>query len=280
MLHNCLSKSLTTANTITARVLQMGDPLGLVLSALGTFGRARAAVKNVQNFPSTLRDRLVNGESVLQRLQRDPRKVAHIGIEHELDQFQGLADRIKNLVQEYTAAPGASRCERVRKAFMRSFHHKNLEKELQEIGEKMRRVLGAISAKRATGQIFPRPLPPKAAVPAGALALPRSFVERVGVQEAEGDLIDPEKALTPYTVVVMGGGGKLVLASAVVRQSSVLEHFRGGVFWMRVGRGAKSSLLSLLQVLAREMGAAPTHGYSARGASRLGQPGAGGAAPG
>ncbi|CAM9616744.1 unnamed protein product, partial [Hapterophycus canaliculatus] len=56
----------------------------------------------------------------------------------------------------------------------------------------------------------------------------------------------------------MGGGGKSVLASAVVRKSSVREHFRGGIFWMRVGRGAKNSLLALLEGLAREMGAAPT----------------------
>ncbi|CAN0023190.1 unnamed protein product [Ectocarpus fasciculatus] len=56
----------------------------------------------------------------------------------------------------------------------------------------------------------------------------------------------------------MGGGGKSVLASAVVRKPSVREHFRGGIFWVRVGRGAKSSLLPLLQGLAREMGAAPT----------------------
>ncbi|CAN0249525.1 unnamed protein product, partial [Ectocarpus sp. 13 AM-2016] len=44
----------------------------------------------------------------------------------------------------------------------------------------------------------------------------------------------------------------------VVRKSSVKEHFRGGIFWLRVGRGAKSSLLALLQGLAREVGAAPT----------------------
>ncbi|CAN0369609.1 unnamed protein product, partial [Ectocarpus sp. 13 AM-2016] len=56
----------------------------------------------------------------------------------------------------------------------------------------------------------------------------------------------------------MGGGGKTVLASAVVRKSSVREHFRGGIFWLRVGRGAKKSLLPLLQGLARDMGAAPT----------------------
>lgn len=49
-----------------------------------------------------------------------------------------------------------------------------------------------------------------------------------------------------------------MLASAVVRKSSVREHFRGVIFWMRVGRGTKNSLLALLQGLAREMGAAPT----------------------
>ena len=63
---------------------------------------------------------------------------------------------------------------------------------------------------------------------------------------------------TPYTVVGTGGGGQSVLASAVVRKSSVREHFRVGIFWMRVGMGAKNCLLALLQGLAREMGAAPT----------------------
>lgn len=49
-----------------------------------------------------------------------------------------------------------------------------------------------------------------------------------------------------------------MLLSAVVRKSSVREYFRGGIFWMRVGSGAKNSLLPLLQGLAREMGASPS----------------------
>ncbi|CAB1101788.1 unnamed protein product [Ectocarpus sp. CCAP 1310/34] len=57
----------------------------------------------------------------------------------------------------------------------------------------------------------------------------------------------------------MGGGGETVLVSAVVRELSVLEYFRGGIFLMSVGRGAKNRLLPLLQGLAREMGAAPAH---------------------
>ncbi|CAN0270483.1 unnamed protein product, partial [Ectocarpus fasciculatus] len=98
-----------------------------------------------------------------------------------------------------------------------------------------------------------------AAVPAGALDLPRSsYVERAAVQEVADGLTAPEEPRAPYTVVGMGGGGKSVLASAVVRKPSVREHFRGGIFWVRVGMGAKSILFPLLQGLAMEMGARPT----------------------
>ncbi|CBJ32852.1 NB-ARC and TPR repeat-containing protein-likely pseudogene [Ectocarpus siliculosus] len=111
----------------------------------------------------------------------------------------------------------------------------------------------------ALPSLLPPSLPDMAAVPAGALDLPgSSYVERAAVQEVADGLTAPEESRAPYTVVGMGGGGKSVLASAVVRKPSVREHFRGGIFWVRVGRGAKSSLLALLQGLAREMGAAPT----------------------
>lgn len=48
----------------------------------------------------------------------------------------------------------------------------------------------------------------KATVPAGAIVLPRSFVERAGVQEAVGDLIDPKKALAPTRLSAWVEGGK------------------------------------------------------------------------
>ena len=236
----------------------MGDPLGLVLSVLGAFERLREAVESAQNFPSTIKDRLVDGESVLQQLHRDPRHVARIGIERDLAHLNDLADRIKNLVQNHTAAPGASRCMRMRKAITRSFRHKELEKELQEIDDDIRRVLQAISTKGTIGPLLPPPLPDMAEVPDGALPEPRSYVERPCVQKAVDDLIKPEDPRAPYTIVGMGGGGKTVLASAVVRKQSVREHFRGGIFWIKVGRRVKNKLLSLLKPLAREMGAAPT----------------------
>ncbi|CAN0236175.1 unnamed protein product [Ectocarpus sp. 13 AM-2016] len=117
----------------------------------------------------------------------------------------------------------------------------------------------------APPSVRPPSLPDMAAPPAGALDLSRSYVERAAVQEVADGLTSPEEPLSPYTVVGMGGGGKSVLASAVLRKPSVREHFRGGILWVRVGRGSKNSLLPLLQGLTREMGAAPTdapHGVS------------------
>ncbi|CAM9944643.1 unnamed protein product, partial [Ectocarpus fasciculatus] len=113
-------------------------------------------------------------------------------------------------------------------------------------------------ANRIVSVLRPPSLPDMAAIPTGALVLPRSYVERAGVQEVADGLTDPEDHRTPYAIVGMGGAGKSILAAAVVRKSSVREHFRGGIFWVRVGRGAKSSLLPHLQGLAREIGAAPT----------------------
>ncbi|CAM9971540.1 unnamed protein product [Ectocarpus sp. 8 AP-2014] len=150
----------------------------------------------------------------------------------------------------------------------RGTQHKSIGEALDAIDTDVVRQFTAIAAKLsinmevvkiALEELRPPSLPDMAVVPAGALELPRSsYVERAAVQEVADGLTAPEESRAPYTVVGMGGGGKSVLASAVVRKPSVREHFRGGIFWVRVGRGAKNSLLALLQGLAREMGAAPT----------------------
>lgn len=157
-------------------LLQMADPVGLVVSVLGALGRAREAVKSAHSFPTTIQNRLADTESVLQQLQRDPRQVAHIGISRELDQLNGLAFCIQTLVQDHTAAPTDSWCKRVCKSITRCSRHKELEKQLQEIDGNIGRVLDAISAKGVTGQLFPPALRDEAAVPAGALVLPHSYV--------------------------------------------------------------------------------------------------------
>eukprot|EP00752_Nemacystus_decipiens_P012223 g10837.t1 len=230
----------------------------LLVSVLGALGRAREAVESAHNFPTTIQDRLADTQSVLQQLQRDPRQVTRIGISRELNQLNDLASRIQTLVRDHTAAPTDSWCSRVCKSITRCSLHTELEKQLQEIDRDVARVLAAVAAKGPTGAVLPPTLPDMASVPAGAPVLPHSYVERAAVQEVAEGLTNPEEPLTPYSVVGMGGGGKSVLASAVVRKSSVREHFRGGIFWVRVGRGAKNSLFPLLLGLAREIGAAPT----------------------
>ncbi|CAN0493394.1 unnamed protein product, partial [Ectocarpus sp. 12 AP-2014] len=207
----------------------------LVVSVLGVVGRSREAVESAHNFPTTIQDRLAGTESVLEQLQRDPRQVAHIGISRELDQLNVLALRIQTLVQGHTAAPTDSCCKRVCKSIVRCSRHKELEKQLQGIDGDVGRVLDTIVAKGAAGAVLPPSLLDRAAVPAGALALSHSYVERAAVQEVADGVTDPEEPRTPYTVVGMGGGGKSVLASAVVRKSRVRERFSGGIFWLRVG---------------------------------------------
>eukprot|EP00903_Cladosiphon_okamuranus_P008466 g8133.t2 len=163
---------------------------------------------------------------------------------------------------------------------MRSANWQDAEQELDKIDREVMRQLAIMNLKGATSasemevledvdkkvdrltsfvnDMSPPILPEISAVSARALAMPHRYVERAAVQQLADGLTNPEEPRTPYTVVGMGGGGRSVLASAVVRKSSVRKHFREGIFWMMVGRDAKNSLLPLLQGLAREMGAAPT----------------------
>lgn len=110
-------------------------------------------------------------------------------------------------------------------------------------------------------ELRPPPPPRIAAVPAGVPSLPRSYLERPAVRQVIEALIDPDEALAPYTVVGMGGGGKTVLVSAVVRNFRVREHFRGGIFWKTVGKPEKHNdgLALLLEDLAWQTGATLTH---------------------
>lgn len=62
-------------------------------------------------------------------------------------------------------------------------------------------------------EVSPPTLPDMAAVAAGALALPRSYVKRLGVHAAADGLINPETPRIPYLVVGMGGARKSAPAS-------------------------------------------------------------------
>lgn len=230
---------------------------------LGVLGRIEGAIKGEDAVKTTMRTRIKDYRSVLQKLQGSTSPQ----LQHEMERLQGLFRQVEDLHEQHTAGPEDTRSTKFVTRFNRGIKHESIAEELDAIDREVVRLFTAITAKSSTNSqavvallaaLRPPPLPDMAAVPAGALALPCSFIERSGVRAAADGLLVPDKPLAPVVVVGMGGAGKTVLASSVVREQSVRAHFRGGIFWMRVGRGAKRSLLPLLQGLAREMGAAPT----------------------
>ncbi|CAM9503269.1 unnamed protein product, partial [Ascophyllum nodosum] len=54
----------------------------------------------------------------------------------------------------------------------------------------------------------------------------------------------------------MGGGGKTVLASSIVRDDDVKSSFSNGIFWFYVGREGKARVALILELLARELAVA------------------------
>ena len=256
------------------------DPVGLVQDALAPLQRARDAIQGMTDLKTNLRRRYGDYSSVIERLKGKPEVIAANKIERELIRLTELFTTVADLLGKYTAAPADGSLTKFSLKVKRAADYAEVNKELDKIDHEVMCQLAIMNLKGAismsemevlqgvdekVGRLIslindlrPPSLPDMASVPAGALVLPHSHVERSAIRDVADGLTSPEEPRTPYTVLGMGGGGKSVLASAVVRESSVREHFRGGIFWIRAGRGAKSCLLPLLQGLAREMGAAPT----------------------
>lgn len=120
--------------------------------------------------------------------------------------------------------------------------------------------------------LLPLMLEPMAAVPTGALSLRDNHVERTFmVEEVVRALTASGAGSPPHMLLGMGGGGKTVLASSVVRHEDVRKHFRLGIFWIRVGQGGKDQLHALFQGLAREVRARTDtpHGIPSGGSNTL-----------
>ena len=225
--------------------------------------RIEEAVEGEDAVKVAMRTRMKDYGSILQELQRSTPAM----FEHEIERLQGLLKEVEDLHAKHTAGPEDGRPTKVAKKINRGIMHESIEETLDAIDREVVRQFTAIAAKSSinseavkalSASLRPPALPEMAAVPAGALNLPQSFVERSGFHGAVDDVINPAEALAPFSVVGMGGGGKSVMASAMVRDSRVRQHFRGGMFWVRAGRGADKGLLPLLQGLAREMGATAT----------------------
>lgn len=72
------------------------------------------------------------------------------------------------------------------------------------------------------------------------------------------DLTDSQRsASATHCLLGMGGVGKTLMASSVVRDARVLASYKDGVFWASVGRGDKDVVL-LLERLAIELARVPT----------------------
>ncbi|CAM9482616.1 unnamed protein product, partial [Sphacelaria rigidula] len=98
-----------------------------------------------------------------------------------------------------------------------------------------------------------------ARIPLEARARPRSYVERTAlVSEIVSKLTAADTNSAPYALFGMGGVGKTMLASAVVRNPDILKHFQGGVYWLGVGRADGTQLLALLERLAAKVIVSPT----------------------
>ena len=105
----------------------------------------------------------------------------------------------------------------------------------------------------------PPRLTPLAEIPRDAPILPPTYVQRTALVEAVvHDLKDPQRsARQTHCLLGMGGGGKTLVASSVVRDDRVRAIFKNGVFWVPVGREGKDAT-RLLEFLAFELARAPT----------------------
>ncbi|CAB1111026.1 unnamed protein product [Ectocarpus sp. CCAP 1310/34] len=107
------------------------------------------------------------------------------------------------------------------------------------------------------GHLRPPTLPDMAAVPRGAISLTDAHVSRPLMLERAIDyLTNTARGDAPCVLTGMAGGGKSVLASAVVRDEKVREHFSAGIFWWRVGRISKDRLHEWLEGLVLRVASA------------------------
>lgn len=114
----------------------------------------------------------------------------------------------------------------------------------------------------------PPRLAPLAEIPRDAPILLPTYVQRTELVEGVvGDLTDPQRSATAtHCLLGMGGGGKTLMASSVVRDVRMRASFKNGIFWVPVGRDGKDVTL-LLEFLAFELARAPTdmpHSYPRR----------------
>ena len=198
-----------------------------------------------------------------------------IGVFMKLGTTEGTLSNgpVRKCLQDFglTASQLAKRAKTsgTRRKWKALLYHRKDTAEIAKFEDKLRKIwtdigfLAALDVRETQRGLLPPKLKPMATIPSGALSLPEYHVERTSILEkfvskltASG--ASPGSASPPHMLLGMGGAGKTVLASSVIRHENVRKHFRQGIFWVRVGQGGKDQLHALFEGLARQVGTAHT----------------------
>ena len=181
-----------------------------------------------------------------------------------LGEFKGEVEAVERFVQAY-----GTRSSGVLRGMVRNSHdraaaagHKQRLKNLLDA------VMAGLAAQTHQGvhdinKMITAGDPPrlgaKALIPREAPKLPVTYVPRTAMLErVVTDLTNVERlASATHCLLGMGGGGKTLMASSVVRHDRVLSNFKDGVLWVPVGSEGKDVAL-LLEHLAIELARLPT----------------------
>ena len=182
----------------------------------------------------------------------------------KLEEFQYEMKAIQNFVETFGAQRGCCR-----KIILGSRHRSTAAKHKSSLHDILNAVvIGNIIDTNRVVVTISKTLedrdPPRqkdvADIPSAVPSLPKAYVERTAMQEAAvSDLVNEERnATATVSLWGMGGGGKTVLASSVVRDNRVRSSFKHGIFWFHFGQEGKASVVLVLGQLAHELAGVPT----------------------
>lgn len=180
------------------------------------------------------------------------------GVQKQLDSFTNEVEAVAATAQTVAGASRARRC------MCHGRDRRSIDSHRERLMKLWTLIIGGATLDTNMrlaamwNAIIPSALPEMAKVPIGTPNLPSSYVERVSLVRPIVDSIIGDNC-PAHVLFGMGGGGKSVLASAIIRHQAVREHFRQGIFWITAGApGMNTCVELLLQGLARDLGNAAT----------------------
>eukprot|EP00903_Cladosiphon_okamuranus_P006199 g6096.t1 len=178
-------------------------------------------------------------------------------------EFEGEMEGVGRFVQ--TFGTRSSGC--CRRMVLNSHDRDTAARHKQKLEDLLDAVMSGLAAQNNLGiteikGVVKARDPPSLAmaeVPSEAPVLPRTYVQRTAtLEKVVADLTDPQRsASSTHCLLGVGGGGKTLIASSVVRDDRIRTSFKHGIFWVPVGREGNNVAL-LLEHLAVEVSRVPT----------------------